>query len=100
MSDIKIVKQPAIDCAPDGSPAHHAQAAVSVAPSFKQGPLRLLKGAPLSIFLCIALHEADAQPGASLSTLQEETGYSRPSVIEALRFLSGRTASFHRGMRR
>jgi hypothetical protein len=88
MSDIQIIKQQEIGYAPDGSPVDHSKAAVSVATSFKQGALRLLKGAPLSIFLCVALHEADASPGASLSTLQEETGYSRPSVIAALRFLT------------
>jgi hypothetical protein len=48
----------------------------------------MLKGAPLSLFICVALHEADADPGASLSTMERETGYSRPSVIEASRFLT------------
>jgi len=40
------------------------------------------------VFICIALHEADDQPGASLSTIERETGYTRKTVIDALRFLN------------
>lgn len=67
---------------------------VKILSSFKRGALRMLKGSPLSVFICIALHEADDEPGASLSTIHEETGYDRKTVIYALRFLEDQSHRF------
>jgi len=88
MSDIRIVQQREVGYSKRGDTVYSAESYIKVLTSFKSGALRMLKGAPLSIFICVALHEADEDPGASLSTMERETGYSRPSVIEASRFLT------------
>lgn len=61
---------------------------VKLLTSFRFGFLRSLKGPRLSVFICVALHDADEVPGCSLVTMCEETGYTKPSVIEAIRYLS------------
>lgn len=54
----------------------------------RDGSLLRLKGAPLSLFILIGLHEAEIlQHGAdplTVSDMERETGYSRPSVTQAL----------------
>ena len=88
MSDIRIVQQREVGYSERGDTVYSTESYIKVLTSFKSGALRMLKGAPLSIFICVALHEADESPGASLTTMERETGYSRPSVIEASRFLT------------
>lgn len=53
--------------------------------AFRKRALRELKGAKLSVFLCLALHvdrDGVAHPG--IETIMRETGYSRPAVCSAL----------------
>lgn len=87
MPDIQIIQQKSIGFTEHGDSVYSTESFVKVAVSFKSGSLRLLKGAPLSVFMCLALHEADSDPGASLSMVETETGYSSPTVIQAIRFL-------------
>lgn len=52
---------------------------------FRQRALSLLKGAPLSVFLCLSLHIDDkgiAHPG--IERICRETGYGRVTVMSAL----------------
>lgn len=60
--------------------------------------LKLFKGAPLAVFLCIALHtDADGHAFLEYDTLMSETGYgSRTTVSEALKVLTQITVSGHR----
>lgn len=55
---------------------------------FRNNQLGELKGAPLSVFLCLALHmnqEGECWPSNGL--IMKETGYKRESIIEAKKFL-------------
>ncbi len=87
MSDITIHKSQEIGYTEFGQTILSKDAHIKILSSFRNGSLRLLRGAPLSVFICIALHEADDAPGASLSCIEAETGYTRKTVIEAIRFL-------------
>jgi hypothetical protein len=58
---------------------------VRIKVAFRQKALRLLKGAKLSCFLCLALHiDRDGECYPSIDTIVRETGYSRPTVCRAL----------------
>ena len=62
---------------------------VKLAVTFRDTMLAKLKGPPLSVFLCVALHcnqEMEAWP--SIATIARETGYSKQAVIEATRTLT------------
>jgi hypothetical protein len=88
MTDIQVVRQTSVGYSNRGDSVYSTESFVKIEVSFlKSGSLRQLKGAPLSVFVCLALREADSNPGASLSTIECETGYSSPTVIAALRFL-------------
>lgn len=53
--------------------------------AFRKRALRELKGAPLAVFICLALHvdrDGVAYPG--IDTIMRETGYSRSVVCNAL----------------
>jgi hypothetical protein len=53
--------------------------------AFRKSALSMLKGAPLSVFLCLALHmnqDGIAYPG--IEAIMRETGYSRASICAAL----------------
>lgn len=53
--------------------------------AFRRQALRELKGAPLSVFICLALHVGDAgYADPSLETIMRETGYGRATVCSAL----------------
>ena len=57
---------------------------------FRDGHLNQLKGAPLGIFLCIALHSDErgySFPSASL--IEKETGYGRDTIFKTLTYLEG-----------
>jgi hypothetical protein len=73
----------------DGTTFTRSDIFVKLAVTFRDQMLSKLKGPPLSVYLCIALHcggpEMTAYP--SLKTISKETGYSRTSVIEATRKL-------------
>jgi len=73
----------------DGSTFTRKDIFVKLDVTFRDRMLRVLKGPPLSVFLCIALHcDASMTAFPSLSTIENETGYSRPAVLEALEFLT------------
>jgi len=53
--------------------------------AFRKRALRELKGAPLSVFLCLALHvDRDGVACPGVDTIMRETGYSRSVVCNAL----------------
>ena len=53
--------------------------------AFRESALRALKGAPLSVFLCLALHvNRDGKSSPGIAALMRETGYGRASICEAL----------------
>jgi len=57
---------------------------------FREGHLKQLKGAPLAVFLCLALHSDErgySYPSAPL--ISKETGFGRDSIFKALKYLEG-----------
>ena len=59
--------------------------------AFRDKALRELKGAPLSVLLCIGLHAGkDGKAWPSLDTIADETGYDRKTVQRAIRTLVSR----------
>jgi hypothetical protein len=53
--------------------------------AFRKSALRALKGPPLSVFFCLALHmNQDGKACPGIETIMRETGYSRPSICAAL----------------
>lgn len=55
---------------------------------FRNELLRTLKGSPLSVFICVALHMIDKyQAWPTQITIANETGYSEPAVRVAIRKL-------------
>lgn len=93
MSDVRVVHKSEVGYNEHGDSVYSTESYIKILAGFKESALGMLKGAPLSVFICVACHEADEHPGASLRTMQGETKWSRPSVIEAVRFL---TDSRHR----
>lgn len=57
---------------------------------FRDRMLAALKGPPLSVYLCIALHCGNSKMTAfpSINTISNETGYGRTAVISATKTLS------------
>ena len=73
----------------DGTTFTRSDIFVKLAVTFRDTMLAKLKGPPLSVFLCVALHcnqEMEAWP--SIATIARETGYSKQAVIEATRTLT------------
>lgn len=64
-------------------------AGVIIEYEFRDALLAMLKGAPLSVFLCISLHsDLDGHCYLSYETIMKETGYnSRTTISAALSFL-------------
>jgi len=87
MSDLEIHQNHVRGFGITGQVSESSESFIKLRTSFRNGYLRALKGAPLSVFICVALHEADSD-GCSLSEIMEETGYTKPSVIDAIRYLS------------
>jgi len=86
---VHIIRQSSVGYDEHGVSVYSTETFVKIETNFlHSGSLRRLKGAPLSVFICLALHEADDEPGASLSTIERETGYTSPTVIAAIRFLT------------
>ena len=73
----------------DGSTFTRADIFVKLSVTFRDGMLQELKGPPLSVFLCIALHcgNEDMEAWPSLKKIVAETGYSNRAVIDAVRTL-------------
>ena len=68
-----------------GGPIERTDAYVKIKVAFREKALRLLKGAKLSCFVCIALHiDRKAECYPSIDTIVRETGYSRATVCSAL----------------
>ena len=93
MSDLQVLREQRIGYGEHGQDVRSDETYIKVLRTFK-AQLKALKGAPLSIFMCIALHEADimledAVP-LTLSSIQDITGYSRPTVTATLDDLTER----------
>jgi hypothetical protein len=64
------------------------QTFVKFSVKFRELQLAQLKGAPLSVFICLALHIAeDGSCFPSVSLICKETGFNRDTVFDALRKL-------------
>ena len=70
-----------------GVASRSTESYIKLSTEFRRGPLAFFSGAQLKVFLCVAFHEADDEPGASLSTIMRESGLSKPTAIAAARFL-------------
>ena len=56
--------------------------------AFREEQLAELKGAPLSVFICLALHmNEDGECWLSNNRIMKETGYGKEAVVEAKKFL-------------
>jgi DNA-binding Lrp family transcriptional regulator len=72
----------------DGSSYTRSDVFVKLSVTFRDKMLSKLKGPMLSIFLCISLHcNSEMKSWPSMSTISEETGYSRQAVIDAIKKL-------------
>lgn len=72
----------------DGSTYTRKEIFVKLDITFRDRMLKILKGPPLSVFLCISLHCDESMTAfPSITTIENETGYSRPAVLAALDFL-------------
>ena len=72
----------------DGSTYTRKEIFVKLDVTFRDKMLKILKGPPLSVFLCISLHCDESMTAfPSVTTIENETGYSRPAVLAALDFL-------------
>lgn len=61
---------------------------IRIRTAFRVRALRRLKGAPLSVFLCLALHlNSDGVADPGIERIMRETGYSRSVVCSALAHL-------------
>lgn len=73
----------------DGSSYTRSDIFVKLSVTFRDKMLRKLKGPMLSIFLCISLHcNSEMESWPSISTIEEETGYSRQATIDAIKKLA------------
>ena len=87
MSHLQVIREQRIGFGDLGQESQSDQVYIKILASFGE-VLRYLKGARLSTFLCVALHESQivlgASPALTLSSIQVTTGYSRPAIIESL----------------
>lgn len=97
---LSIVKQTEQGFNEFGQVSESRESYVKVSTSFRRGPLAFFSGAQLKVFFCIALHEADDEPGVSLTAIMHECSLSKPTVIESLRFLSAKAHPFIKGFGR
>jgi len=74
----------------DGTTFTRSDIFIKLSVDFRDSMLKKLKGPALSVFLCIALHCNDSMKSyPALSTIEEETGYSRQAVVDAIKYLEG-----------
>ncbi len=97
---LSIVKQTEQGFNEFGQVSESRESYVKVSTSFRRGPLAFFSGAQLKVFFCIALHEADDEPGVSLTAIMHECSLSKPTVIDSLRFLSDKVHPFIKGFGR
>ena len=72
----------------DGSTFTREDIFIKLDVTFRDTMLKRLKGPKLSVFLCLSLHcKRGMTSYPSLKTIEEETGYSHPAVLKALREL-------------
>ena len=68
-----------------GSQELKKQVFVKFSVKFRQNQLWQLKGAPLSVFICLALHiKEDGTCWPSVSLMAKETGYNKDTIFKAL----------------
>jgi len=82
---MEAVREERVTVREDGAPLAWTDFYIKLKVAFRRRALRELKGAPLSTFLCLALHvdrDGVAYPG--VQTIMQETGYSRSVVCNAL----------------
>ena len=72
-----------------GQVSETVESYVKISTSIRRGLLAFLSGSQFKILMCVAVHEADAKPGASLSDIARETGIkAKQTIIDSLDFLS------------
>lgn len=86
MSDIIVVREQAEGFTEHGHSVSYTDGYIKLRKTFRYKALRLLKGAPLSVFCSVAL--ADEPP--DVQTICADTGYSPHAVCDALDFLVSR----------
>lgn len=87
---IEAVHERRVGVAADGGTFAWDDYYIKLKLAFRRKALRQLRGAPLAVFLCLALHvdaQGVAHPG--IDRICEETGYCRRAVIDALDYLVG-----------
>ncbi len=68
-----------------GEQEHKQTTFVKFAVAFREQQLAQLKGPPLSVFICLALHIAeDGSCFPSISLISKETGFNRDTIFNAL----------------
>ena len=85
---VEAVREQRVSVSASGSAFCWDDFYIKVKLAFRKQALRKLRGVPLSVFLCLALHvdgEGVAHPG--VKRICDETGYSQRAVIDALAFL-------------
>lgn len=71
-----------------GTQERHKKTFVKFSVRFREQQLAQLRGAPLAIFICLALHiEEDGSCFPSISLISKETGYNRDTIFLALKKL-------------
>jgi hypothetical protein len=86
---LEAVREQRVAVARDGVAFSHDDYYIKLKLAFRRRALKELQGAPLAVFLCLALHlDADGIAHPGLDRICEETGYSRPTVCSALDKLS------------
>jgi hypothetical protein len=87
MSDIQVVRRQTVGYDQHGDSSYSEDSYIKLLVSFHNGSLQLLKGAPLSVYLAVALREADDPPGATLNVIAQDTSLSTRQALRAIQFL-------------
>jgi DNA-binding transcriptional ArsR family regulator len=81
---VSVVEEHGVEYGPEGA-MPWTSVYVKLLVAFRRQALRKLKGAPLSVFICLALHVGeDGYANPSIETIMQETGYGRATVCSAL----------------
>lgn len=92
MSDANVIRQTRVGYGKQGQDVLSDEAFMQFQISFmKDGALKALKGAPLSAFIAVGLHEAEVMLGIAepftLQDIMDVTNYSKPVAVRALDYL-------------
>lgn len=92
MSDASVVRQTRVGYSKQGQDVLSDEAFMQFQISFmKDGALRALRGAPLSAFVAVGLHEAEVLLGIAepftLQDIMDVANYSKPVMVRALDYL-------------